>query len=162
MESEDWESVPLSGSQNFLDEERQEDRHALHRSVVRWAIAFSVIFALAAMAFWWSGSAIRYSTARVQKRSNPTYHISGVVSDARTHQPIPWAEIATDFQFGGAFFSATADQNGQYSINTLAEPHDLVIRANGYVTGRLHIGKQWFSWMPNGTEKRDVELSPEK
>lgn len=147
-------------AQNFLDEERQEARASFHRSIVRWGLAFVAIFAMAAMAFWWSGSAFRYSTARVQQRSRPTYEITGVITDSRTHKPIPWAEVSTDFQFGGAFFSTTADLDGQYTIETLAEPHDLVVKANGYQSARLHVGKQWFSWTPKGSERRDVALNP--
>jgi hypothetical protein len=150
------------GAQNFLDEERQEDRLSMHRTMARWILAFIAIFCFAAMAFWWSGSAVRYSAARVQNRSNPTYQVTGVVTDARTHQPIPWAEISTDFQFGGAFFSTTTDQNGQYSLNTLAEPHGLIVKANGYVSTRLQVGKQWFSWTPKGSERRDAELNADR
>ena len=147
-------------TQNFLDEERQEDRLSMHRSLVRWALSFGAIFCLAAMAFWWSGSAVQYSAARVQNRSNPTFLVNGTVRDSRTHQPIPWAEISTDFQFGGAFFSTTTDQNGQYSINTLAEPHNLVVKANGYQSARIPVGRQWFSWTPRGSESKDAELVP--
>jgi hypothetical protein len=147
-------------SPNFFDEERTEDRLAMHRTLARWIIAFAVIFGFAAMAFWWSGSAVRYSAARVQNRSNPTYQVTGIITDSRTHQPIPWAEVSTDFQFGGAFFSTTTDQNGQYSINTLAEPHDLVVKANGYRISRMHVGKQWFSWTPHGSETESIELTP--
>ncbi len=154
------EPEPGFTPQNFLDEERAAERVTLHRTLMRWALAFLTIFALAAMAFWWSGSAVRYSAARVQNRSNPTYQITGVITDAQTHKPIPWAEISTDFQFGGAFFSTTTDVNGQYSILTLAEPHDLVVKANGYRIARIHVGKQWFSWMPHGSEKRNVDLTP--
>ena len=150
------------GSQNFLDEERQEDRLSLHRSLVRWILAFLMIFCFAAMAFWWSGSAVKYSAARVQNRTNPTYRVTGIIIDARTRKSIPWAEISTDFQFGGAFFSTTTDQNGRYSLNTLAEPHDLVVKANGYQPAHLHVGRQWFSWTPHGSEKGDVELTPDK
>jgi hypothetical protein len=152
--------APLS-AQNFLDEERIEDRVALHRTLARWILAFLVIFCFAAMAFWWSGSAVRYSAARVQNRSNPTYQVTGTIRDGRTHLPIPWAEISTDFQFGGAFFSTATDQNGQYSLNTLAEPHDLIVKANGYQSSRVHVGKQWFSWTPHGSEKEDAELTPD-
>ena len=147
-------------SPTFFDEERSADRLAMHRTLARWILAFAVIFSFAAMAFWWSGSAVRYSAARVQNRSNPTYRVTGSITDSRTHQPIPWAEISTDFQFGGAFFSTTTDQNGQYSINTLAEPHDLVVKANGYQTSRIHVGKQWFSWTPHGSETENTELTP--
>lgn len=147
-------------SQTFSDESREEDRLALHRTLARWILAFVVIFSFAAMAFWWSGSAVRYSAARVQNRSNPTYQVTGVVTDAQTHQPIPWAEISTDFQFGGAFFSTTTDQHGQYSINTLPEPHDLIVKANGYQSARVRVGKQWFSWTPHGSERKDAELTP--
>ncbi len=147
-------------SQNFLDEERGADRLAMHRSMARWILAFAAIFTSAAMAFWWSGSAVQYSAARVQNRSNPTYQVTGVVTDKRSHQPVPWAEISTDFQFGGAFFSTTTDQNGAYAINTLAEPHDLVVKANGYQSGRIRVGKQWFSWTPHGSEVENAELTP--
>ncbi len=147
-------------TQNFLDEERHEDRLVLHRMVMRWILAFGVIFAFAAMAFWWSGSAVNYSAARVQNRTKPTYQINGIVTDAQTHRPVPWAEISTDFQFGGAFFSTNTDQNGQYALTTLAEPHDLVVKANGYQSGRIHVGKQWFSWTPHGSEKRRRTHSP--
>jgi hypothetical protein len=149
-------------SQTFSDESRQEDRVSLHRTMARWILAFGVIFCFAAMAFWWSGSAVRYSAARVQNRSNPTYRVTGEVTDAQTHHPIPWAEISTDFQFGGAFFSTTTDQNGQYSINTLPEPHDLIVKANGYQSARVPVGKQWFSWTPHGSEKKDAELTPNR
>jgi len=150
------------GPQTFLDEERQQDRISLHRTLVRWALAFATIFGLAAMAFWWSGAAVRYSTARVQNRSNPTYEISGVVTDGRTHRPVAWAEISTDFQFGGAFFSTSTDLNGRYSLNTLPEPHQLVVKANGYQPAHLSVGKQWFSWTPRGSEQRDAELVPDR
>jgi hypothetical protein len=159
---EDTDSEFAFGSQNFLDEERQEDRVSLHRTIVRWGLAFLTIFCCIAIAFWWSGSAIGYSTARVQQRSKPTYQITGVITDSRTHQPVAWAEISTDFQFGGAFFSTNADQEGRYAITTLAEPHDLVIKANGYQSARLHVGKQWFSWTPRGSEQRNLELMPDR
>ena len=150
----------LFTSPNFFDEERVADRHVMHRTMARWILAFGAIFCCAALTFWWSGSAVEYSAARVQNRSNPTYQVSGLITDSKTHAPVPWAEISTDFQFGGAFFSTTSDQNGQYSINTLAEPHDLVVRANGYQTARIHIGKQWFSWTPRGSETENRELAP--
>ena len=146
--------------QNFLAEARADDRVAFHRTVVKWILGFVAVFFLAWMIIWWSGSTVQYSAARVENRSKPTYRISGTITDARTHQPVPWAEISTDFQFGGAFFSTTTDVNGLYSLNTLAEPHDLVIKANGYLQGRIHVGKQWFAWMPHGTEKSDAELTP--
>ncbi len=150
----------LFSPQNFLDEERQEDRLHLHRTLARWILAFIAIFCFAAMAFWWSGSAVQYSAARVQNRTNPTYEVTGVITDGKTHKGIPWAEVSTDFQFGGAFFATNTDLDGHYTINTLAEPHDLIVKANGYQTARLRVGKQWFSWTPHGSEKRDAELLP--
>ena len=148
-------------SQNFLDEERVADRHAMHRSLARWILAFIAVFCFAALAFWWSGSAVRYSADRVQQRTKPTYQVSGVITDSRSHQPVPWAEVSTEFQFGGAFFSTTTDQDGKYLLNTLPEPHDLVVKANGYRTNRIHVGKQWYSWTPHGSEKEDTELIPD-
>ena len=158
--SNDPEPEVRFDAQTFLDEARQDDRVALHRTMMRWILAFTAIFCFAAMAFWWSGSAVRYSAARVQQDTKPTYKVTGTITDAQTHQPVPWAEISTDFQFGGAFFSTRSDENGQYSIDTLAEPQDLVIKANGYHIARLHVGKQWFSWTPHGSERKDAELTP--
>ena len=47
------------------------------------------------------------------------------------------------------------------ALNTLAEPHDLIVKANGYQSARLPVGKQWFSWTPHGSERKDTELTPD-
>lgn len=159
-QARDTESEFSFSSQNFLDEERVADRRAMHRTIARWTLAFIAVFCFAAMAFWWSGSAVNYTAARVEQRSKPTYKVSGTVTDAHTHQPVPWAEVTTDFRFGGAFFSTTADQNGYYSLDTLAEPQDFLVKANGYQISRIHVGKQWYSWTPGGSEVENAELTP--
>jgi hypothetical protein len=161
-EPEEDDPRDLFATQNFLDEERAADRASIRRTLVKWILAFGGLFGMAAMVFWWSGAAIEYSANRVQKRSNPTYEVTGTVIDRRTHQPVPWVEVSTEFQFGGAFYSSSTDLAGHYVIETLAEPHYLVFKANGYATERAPVGKQWFSWMPRGSEVRNVQLTPAK
>ena len=90
-----------------------------------------------------------------------TYRVSGVILDRNTHRPIPWAQVQTDFAAGQQFFSATADQNGTFSLMTLPERQHLVVNANGYRTGSISAGRQWFAWLPRGSEQRKIELSPE-
>lgn len=159
---EDEDIRALFAAQNFLEEERAADRATIRRSAIKWTIAFGGLFLLTGLIFWWSGAAIKYSADRVQQRSVPTYEVTGTILDSRTHQPVPWVEVSTEFQFGGAFFSSSSDFGGHYTIDTLAEPHYLIFRANGYLPGRVQIGKQWFSWLPRGSEVHDVLLTPAK
>jgi hypothetical protein len=58
-------------------------------------------------------------------------------------------------------YRTDADQNGDYSLLTLAEPHRLRISAGGHRAVELHIGKPWFAWWPRGEERRDVRIDAE-
>jgi hypothetical protein len=49
------------------------------RPVLRLAIVFALLFECVFFAFWWAGSAVRFSAARVGDRSLPTWRISGTV-----------------------------------------------------------------------------------
>lgn len=145
---------------NEFEESRAEDWREQRRQLLRWGIGFLVLFLFAGAAVWWSGAAVKYGATRVQGGGKPSYQISGTVSDAVTHQPIPWAQVATDFANSGRFFDTTADVNGAFTLTTMAEPHKLVISANGYQQASIQVGRQWFSWLPSGSEERKIELHP--
>ena len=70
------------------------------------------------------------------------------------------AQVTTDINFGTQFFETNADAGGTFSLMTLAEPHKLLVRASGYRDASVTIGRQWFSWLPKGEEKRDIEMLP--
>lgn len=129
--------------------------------LIRWSLAFFLLFAGVFFAFWWSGSAIRFGASRVADTSQPTYQVSGVVRDSRTGQPIPWAAVEDDPGGQPPFFRADADQHGAFSLLTLAEPHRLRVSAFGYKPLSRQIGRHWFVWMPQGEERLDLQLTPE-
>ena len=146
---------------SFADEDRSTERAENHRRIVTWAVAFLALFGFVFVAFWWSGSAIRYGAGRVSDSVGASYRVSGLVADKTTGRAIPWAEVQTDFASGRQFYSTTADQNGEYALLTLPERHRLTVRANGYRAASIAVGRQWFAWLPHGSEQRNVELSPE-
>jgi len=45
---------------------------------------------------------------------------------------------------------------------TLAEPHTIRFTANGYKPLARPVGKPWYSWMPSGEQKLDVNLEAEQ
>src|ERR1035437_6183259 len=59
------------------------------RPALRLAIVFALLFGCVFFAFWWAGSAVRFSAERVADRTAPAWRVSGTVRDAVTHQPIP-------------------------------------------------------------------------
>ena len=83
--------------------------------MLRLSLTFFLLFAGVFFAFWWSGSAIRFGASRVADTSQPTYRISGLVRDARTGQPIPWAAVEDDPAGQPPFFRTDADQHGNFS-----------------------------------------------
>jgi len=143
-----------------FDRERADDRRFQRALLVKWSLGFAALFLLVLGALWWSGSAVKYGASRVQGTGAPSYEVSGVITDGVTHRPIPWALVTTDIAFGAQFFETNADASGAFSLMTLAEPHKLIVRASGYRDGSASIGRQWFSWLPKGAEKKNIELLP--
>ncbi len=146
---------------SYTDDMNQEESRFNRRQLVILSIAFVACCAFIAGALWWAGSAFRYGAERVQNKATASYEVSGTVTDSVTRKPIPWATVATDFQFGGKYFEATSEADGKYVLLTLAERHRLIFRANGYREASVNVGKQWFSWLPKGSEHRDIALSPQ-
>ena len=129
-------------------------------SALRLAIVFALLFGCVFFAFWWAGSAVRFSAERVAARSSPTWRVSGTVRDAVTRQPIPWAAVEDDPAGQPPFFHADADYHGVFELLTLAEPHRIRVSAPGYRPLSLDIGRAWFVWMPRGSEKKYIDLLP--
>jgi hypothetical protein len=143
-----------------FDRERLEDRQLQRGLLVKWGLAFAGLIFFVAAALWWSGSAVKYGASRVQGGGAPSYEVAGIVTDGVTHQPIPWASITTEITSGPQFFQTNADASGSFSLMTMAEPHKLIVKANGYREATVQVGRQWFSWLPTGAEKKNVELLP--
>jgi hypothetical protein len=146
---------------SFLDEEIASERVEVRRLLLRWAAGFVILFGAVFLAFWWSGSAVRFSAARLTGSNPPTYRVWGDVRDARSGQLIPWAALEDDPAGDPPLFRAQADRNGAYSLLTLAEPHRIRVSAVGYLPTVLRVGKPWFIWWPRGDERRDISLVPE-
>ena len=130
------------------------------RAVLRLAVIFALLFGCVFFAFWWAGSAVNFTAARAADRSVPTWIVNGVVRDAVTRQPIPWALIEDDPAGQPPFYRTDADLRGVFSHSTLAEPHRVRVSAPGYAPQLISIGRAWFVWMPRGSERRNFELVP--
>ncbi|MEO7653566.1 MAG: hypothetical protein ABIZ80_24165 [Bryobacteraceae bacterium] len=146
---------------DFWKEQQAEDRFDMRKQLLRWGLTFAILFGGVALAFWWSGSAIHFGASRVSGETVPTYEISGLVTDALTGTPIPWPEVADETSGRGPFFTAESQPTGRFRLLTLAEPHQVLITANGYQPRRAQVGNSWFFWWPKGSAQLDVQLSPQ-
>jgi hypothetical protein len=157
QESESDEYQPAT----FEEEEAADLRRHFLRQAIRLTLAFGLLFALVFFAFWWSGSAIRFGASRVAERAETTWRITGIVRDGVTRKPVPWAVVADDPSGRPPFFHTDADQGGAFELLTLPEPHRIQVSAPGYRTMTIPIGRSWFLWLPQGREKRDIEIFPD-
>lgn len=153
--------LPQDRQRSFLDEEIAAERFEVRRHLLRLAAAFALLFGAVFLAFWWSGSAVRFSAERVTAGNAPTYRIWGVVRDVKTGQPVPWAAVEDDPSGDPPLFRSSADQLGAYSLLTLAEPHLVRFSAVGYRPLSRRVGRQWFVWWPKGQERDDIQLIPD-
>jgi len=159
--SADWRRVLASRERDERSEEETDLRDVFIRSGVRVAGAFALLFGVVFCAFWWSGKAVEFGAARAGGRAVPTWRVSGLVRDARTRQPVPWAAVADDSGGRPPLYGTDADYAGRYQLFTLAEPHRVRISAPGYRTVMVRIGRAWFLWLPRGEERLNVDLEPE-
>jgi hypothetical protein len=146
----------------FWEEQSAEDRRDLRRLIVRWSLIFILLLGGMFFAAWWSSSAIHFSTSRMDQTTGPAYRVTGVVRDVATGLPVPWAEIADDPSGRPPLFHATADRLGAYELLTVAELHNLQVRALGYRTETAQVGKAWYVWLPKGSERLDIKLQREQ
>ena len=144
----------------FWEEENGAVRRELRRYAVRWALAFAALAGGMFFALWWSGSAVHFSSSRVEQTTGPTYRVTGLVHDT-AGSTIPWAEITDDVSGRPPFFHTTADRFGAFELLTIAEPHKIQVTALGYKPASVQIGRAWYMWMPKGAEKIEIVLSSE-
>ncbi|MEO8370992.1 MAG: carboxypeptidase-like regulatory domain-containing protein [Candidatus Solibacter sp.] len=145
---DDWDDVPETAGGRWS------------RAVLRLAVIFGLLFGCVFFAFWWAGAAVNFTAARAADRSAPTWIVEGLVRDAVSHQPIPWAKVEDDPAGQPPFFHVDADIRGVYLLSTLAEPHHVRVSAPGYTPQIIPIGRAWFVWMPRGKERKEINLVP--
>lgn len=145
----------------FWQEEAKDDRREMQKQVLRWGLLFVLLCCFAGFAIWWASSAVNFSASRVESTTGATYRVKGVVRDASTGAPVPWAEIGDAPSGHPPLFHTTADRLGEYDLLTIAEQHNILISALGYKPGSARVGKVWYSWMPKGTETLDIKLQKE-
>jgi len=155
-----WRGLWRRYRQDRESQEATESGELWLRPALRLAIVFALLFGGVFFAFWWAGSAVRFSAARAGDRSLPTWRVSGTVRDALTHQPIPWALVEDDPAGPPPFFRTDAGYGGDFELVTLAEPHRIRVSAPGYHSVLVDIGRAWFVWMPRGNEKKNIDLLP--
>jgi hypothetical protein len=146
----------------FWEEEVKDDRREMRKQVLRWSLLFVLLCGGVFFAIWWASAAVHFSASRVDATTGSNYRITGIVRDAATGSPIPWAEIADAPSGRPPLFHATADRFGAYELLTIAEPHTVFVTALGYRPGSVRVGKAWYMWMPKGWEKMDIKLQAER
>jgi hypothetical protein len=130
-------------------------RYLLRVTAIFLLLVFAVFLALK-----WSGAAVRYGSQRVSGQLAPAWKVNGLVLDAVTREPIPWAHIEDDPAGPPPLFFADADHRGAFELLTLSERHKIRISAPNYVTSYPDIGRIWFLWLPRGAESRQFLLNP--
>ena len=145
----------------FWEEEEFNEKREMGRFITKWGLVFAGIIAFVAFVLWWAGSALSYSASRVGEAGKPEYKVKGIVTDARSGAPVPWAKVHDDPEKRPPRFETTADFYGKFELMTLPEQHDIIIAAYGHKPKRVAIGKTWYLWMPSGEEELVIVLDPE-
>ena len=158
--SSDYNTIVSDRPQEFWEEENSTGRREMRRYALRWMLIFAVLIGGIFFAIWWSSSAVRFSSSRVQQSTGPTYRVSGIVRDT-AGKPVPWAEITDELSGRPPLFHTTADRFGAFELLTIAEPHKIQASALGYKPAVRQIGKAWYMWMPKGAEKIEIVLPSE-
>jgi hypothetical protein len=147
----------------FWQEQRQLEREEMRRQAIRWLTLFLVFAIFLSTVLWWSSSVVHYGAARAAGTVEPTYELTGFITDATTGRPISWATLADaqDEDRKPPFFQTGTGGEGGYRLLTLPEPHDIIIAAAGYRPVRLNIGTVWYKWRPISNEILNIRLQPE-
>lgn len=138
-----------------------EDREDLRKQVLRWSLIFAALLAAVFFALWWSASAVHFGATRVDQSTPFTWRVTGVVRDAETGRPVPWASLRDDPSGRPPHAAATASYEGVFDLHTIAEPHSVVVSAFGYQPRQVSVGRAWYVWMPKGSERLTIELQRE-
>jgi len=95
-----------------------------------------------------------------QASAQTTYTVTGLVTDARTGDPVPFASIA----LVGRKVGALADERGRYVINAKILSDSIIVSSLGYATQRQFIDRERTSQavdvklMPGGTSLSEVTV----
>ncbi|MHC4536644.1 MAG: carboxypeptidase-like regulatory domain-containing protein [Planctomycetota bacterium] len=88
---------------------------------------------------------VGYSTSSPQEDNEPTFVVTGTVTDATTGQPIVGAKVTDDGYGPEPYKGAITDSQGTYSYLTWPEEHGIKAEAPGYkpqskgITGLFHV-----------------------
>lgn len=148
-------------SPEFWREEELADRREMRRQFLRWGLLFGALLAFVFFAFWWSGRTVHFGASRVEMSTHATWRVRGTVRDARGGAPVAWAELQDDPAGRPPLHSAIANLHGAFELNTIAEPHDVLVSAFGYRPKKVRVGRNWYLWMPRGSEQLEIQLEPE-
>lgn len=135
-----------------------EWRDLLMRYILRIAVAFVMLFGAVFVAFRWSGAAVRFGAQRVSGNAVPTWRVRGVVRDAQTREPVPWARVEDDPSGRPPLYFTEADLRGRFDLLTLAEPHRVRVSAPNYREFTAPVGRSWYLWIPRGDEYRELNI----
>jgi hypothetical protein len=145
----------------FWQEEEKAARSELRRQVVRWLVMFVVVAAGIMFTVWWASSTVRFSAERAEGRGEAAWRLFGVVTDAETGAPVPFARIGDDPAGQPPLFHSMADHMGHYELRTVAGKHYVLVTALGYRPVRMEVGRAWYAWMPSGEDRLDVRMTRE-
>jgi hypothetical protein len=153
----------LFRASEFWQEEERAARREMGRQLVRWLAVFAVLFAFGCFVMWWAGQTVQYSSARTTSAdAKAAWRVYGIVRDEETGEPVPFAKVADGPGGHPPRYEATADHLGHFELYTLPERHQVTAGALGYHPRTAKVGRDWYSWMPSGTERVDFLLRRER
>lgn len=153
----------LFRAEEFWQEEERSARREMGRQFARWLVLFVALFSFGCFVVWWAAQTVRYGAARSGTISAPPeWRIYGIVRDASTGEPVPFARIGDGPDARPPRFSSTADHLGHYELHTLPERHEVTVSAIGYRHRTIKVGREWYAWMPSGDERVDFHLTREE
>ncbi len=144
----------------FWEEELEETRRDVRHASAK--IVLILLGLLVAMGFvlWRSHEAIDFASSHIQGQADARYIVTGVVKSAKTDQPVPWPVLHDEYD-GKTYANVTGKADGTFELSTIATAHNVHVSAFGHKTTVVRVGKPWFTWLPSGSEKVQVVLTPE-
>lgn len=110
---------------------------------------------------WRSSSAVDFAITRIHETTPPRYRIVGIVKNAKTGQPVSWPTVYDDPKGRPPHYKGEPKSDGTFELNTVAEPHNVIVTALGFRPATFRVGKTWYLWLPSGEERVVVMLPPE-
>jgi hypothetical protein len=145
----------------FWRDEAARARDEWRYLIVRWTIAFVLVFGFVVYAVWWAGQTVRFGASRVEGVTAATYRVYGIVRDSASGEPVPFAKVQDDPRGRPPHYETLADHLGHFELVTVAEPRKLLVSALGYRPRLADIGRKWYAWQPADTQRVELELQKE-